>query len=246
MHAQPGRRARKVWHAEPAIEGALLAVFMISAIAFTVLLEHPDSPLGGIVASPVARRGVIGLGMAATAVVLIYSPWGRRSGAHMNPAATLALARLGLMPACSVPAYIAAQFLGGALGVWAAWQVFGPAVAHPSVRFAVTTPGPWGAGAAFTGEFAMTAVQMGAVLTASRARAWRPRAGLLAAGLLALYITVEAPVSGMSLNPARTLGSAVWAGDFTAIWVYFSAPVLGMLLAAETVRRMRPRDEVTS
>jgi aquaporin Z len=87
---------------------------------------------------------------------------------------------------------------------------------------------------------------MGAVLAASRAPAWRPRAGLVAAGLLALYITIEAPLSGMSLNPARTLGSAVWAGDFTAIWIYFSAPVLGMLLAAELIRSRHPGDRVTS
>ena len=68
---------------------------------------------------------------------------------------------------------------------------------------------------------------------------------MVAALLLALYITVEAPVSGMSLNPARTLGSALWAGQFTALWVYFSAPVLGMLLAAEVFFRMRPRNKVT-
>jgi aquaporin Z len=191
------------------------------------------------------RRLVTGLGMAATAIVLIYSPWGTRSGAHMNPAATLALARLGLVPSSSVPGYIAAQFAGGAVGVWVAWQVFGSLVEHPAVRFAITTPGRWGAGAAFAGELIMTAAQMGAVLAASRVPAWRSRAGVAAALLLALYITVEAPVSGMSLNPARTLGSAVWAGQFTSLWVYFSAPVLGMLLAAEVFRRMRPRDRVT-
>ena len=245
MHAEPCPRARTLGHAEFAIEGALLAVFMLSAIAFTVVVEHPASPVSAALVLPVLRRLVVGLGMAATAVVLIYSPWGQRSGAHMNPAATLALARIGLVPASAVPGYIAGQFTGGALGVWMAWQVFGPLVEHPAVRFAITTPGEWGTGAAFAGELAMTAGQMGAVLAASRVPAWRPRAGMVAAVLLALYITVEAPVSGMSLNPARTLGSALWAGQFTALWVYFSAPVLGMLLAAEVFRRMRPRDRVT-
>jgi aquaporin Z len=149
------------------------------------------------------------------------------------------------VPSSSVPGYISAQFAGGAVGVWVAWQVFGSLVEHPAVRFAITTPGRWGAGAAFAGELIMTAAQMGAVLAVSRLPAWRSRAGVAAALLLALYITVEAPVSGMSLNPARTLGSAVWAGQFTSLWVYFSAPVLGMLLAAEVFRRMRPRDRVT-
>jgi aquaporin Z len=245
MHAKPCPRARSLWHAEFAIEGALLAAFMISAIAFTVVVEHPASPVSGVIVMPVLRRLAVGLGMAATAIVLIYSPWGMRSGAHMNPAATLALARLGLVPPSSVPGYIAAHFVGGALGVWAAWQVFGSLVEHPAVRFAVTTPGRWGTGAAFAGELAMTACQMAAVLAATRIPSWRPRAGMVAALLLALYITVEAPVSGMSLNPARTLGSALWAGQFTALWVYFSAPVLGMLLAAEVFFRMRPRNKVT-
>ncbi|MDH4065507.1 MAG: aquaporin, partial [Acidobacteriota bacterium] len=191
------------------------------------------------------RRLVTGLGMAATAVVLIYSPWGMRSGAHMNPAATLTFARLGMVPRTSVAGYVAAQFVGGALGTWVGWQMFGPLVEHPAVRFAVTTPGPWGAGAAFAMELVMTAVQMGAVLAVARVPRWRSHAGLVAASLLVVFITVEAPVSGMSLNPARTLGSAVWAGQFTAVWIYFSAPVLGMLLAAEVIGRMRPRGKDT-
>jgi aquaporin Z len=148
---------------------------------------------------------------------------------------------VGLIPRASVPGYIAAQFAGGALGTWIGWQLFGPFVEHPAVRFAVTAPGPWGAGAAFAAEVAMTAGMMGAVLALSRLPAWKPRTGIVAASLVAIYITVEAPVSGMSLNPARTLGSAVWAGQFTALWIYFSAPVLGMLLAAEVFRRVSPR-----
>jgi aquaporin Z len=57
--------------------------------------------------------------------------------------------------------------------------------------------------------------------------------------LIATYITIEAPFSGMSMNPARTLGSALPAGVWTALWVYFTAPPLGMLLAAEVYQRTR-------
>jgi aquaporin Z len=243
MHPKECREARCLWHPEFAIEAALLGAFMISALAFTVLMEHPASPVTATVTSPLAKRLVIGLGMASTAVALIYSPWGMRSGAHMNPAVTLAFARLGLVPRSSVPGYIAAQFIGGIAGTWVGWQLFGPLVEHPAVRFAVTVPGPWGAGAAFAAELVMTSVLMAAVLAAARVPRWRPRAGLVAASLLVVFITVEAPVSGMSLNPARTLGSAVWAGHFAALWIYFSAPVLGMLLAAEAVgARRRGKD----
>ncbi|MBL8174663.1 MAG: aquaporin, partial [Bryobacterales bacterium] len=60
----------------------------------------------------------------------------------------------------------------------------------------------------------------------------------VAGGLVALYITVEAPISGMSMNPARSFGSAVAAGEWRALWIYFVAPPLGMLGAAEVyVRR---------
>jgi aquaporin Z len=79
---------------------------------------------------------------------------------------------------------------------------------------------------------AMTAFLMGAVLAAARNDTWRPRAGVIAAACVATFITLEAPVSGLSLNPARTFASAVWARDFTGLWIYFLAPALGMLAGA--------------
>jgi len=239
MHTQPCRRARCVWHPEYVFEAVLLGGFMVSALAFTVWLEHPASPLHAAIPSALIRRLIVGAGMGATAVVLIYSGWGQRSGAHMNPAVTLAFVRLGLVSRGTAAGYIVAQFVGGLLGVAAARALLGPAVAHTSVQFAITTPA-WGLAPAFAAELAMTAVLMSAVLTVSRADTWRPHAGLVAAGCVAVFITVEAPVSGMSLNPARTLASAVWAGEFTGLWIYFLAPALGMLLAAETSRHLHP------
>ena len=61
--------------------------------------------------------------------------------------------------------------------------------------------------------------------------------GLCAGLLVWTYITIEAPLSGMSINPARTFGSALLAGDFSGLWIYFTAPPLGMLLAAELYTR---------
>ena len=68
--------------------------------------------------------------------------------------------------------------------------------------------------------------------------------GLFAGALVATYITIEAPFSGMSMNPARTFGSALPAQVWTALWVYFTAPVLGMLLAAESYLRLTGSHEV--
>jgi aquaporin Z len=220
-------------------EAVLLATFMVAALAFTVLVQHPNSPVRAAIAPALARRLLIGLGMGATAITLIYSPWGRRSGAHMNPATTLTFARLGLVSRGTAFGYIAAQFAGGIIGVWLGKLAFGSPVEHVSVRFAVTTPDA-GLVLAFLAELAMTSVLMTAVLAAARSDTWRPRSGVIAAACVAIFITVEAPVSGMSLNPARTLASAVWAGEFTGLWLYFLAPALGMLLGAEIACHLYP------
>jgi aquaporin Z len=106
-------------------------------------------------------------------------------------------------------------------------------VAHPDVRYAVTVPGPGGATVAFAAELAISFVLMSMVLLVSNTPRLARYTGLFAGALVATYISFEAPLSGMSMNPARTLGSALPAGNWTALWVYFTAPPAGMLLAAQ-------------
>src|SRR5574342_342866 len=77
------------------MEAGGLGVFMLSACAFTVLLFHPESAMRQVVESPLVRRMLMGLAMGLTAVALVYSPWGRRSGAHLNPVVTFTFWRLG-------------------------------------------------------------------------------------------------------------------------------------------------------
>jgi aquaporin Z len=222
---------------EYVIEGACLGLFMLSACVFATLLEHPDSPVRRGVDASWLRRIPMGLAMGATAAALIYSRWGRRSGAHMNPATTLTFWRLGKVAGWDAVFYGIGQFAGGVAGVAAAAWLLGDRVAHPAVGFAATVPGPWGPGIAFQAEVALTFGLMATILTVSN----RPRVahltGLSAAVLVATYIVVEAPLSGMSMNPARTLGSAVFAQAWTGLWIYFGAPTIGMLLAAEWYRR---------
>ena len=225
---------------EYAIEGALLAIFMVSASAFTILVEHPRGLLSGVITDPLARRFVVGLAMGITAAVLIYSRWGARTGAHMNPAATLALSRLRGMPRRDVIGYVAGQFAGGVVGVAAAAALFGTSLAHASVNWVVTRPGPGGGAVAFIAECLMTLLLMTVVLRLSNHPRWAARTGIATAALLAAFITFEAPLSGMSLNPARTLGPALFARDFTGLWIYFLAPAAGMWLAAFTFSRHCP------
>jgi aquaporin Z len=224
---------------EYAIEAALLGGFMISACVFTVLLEYPRSPVHLALPDPLVRRALMGLAMGGTAVSLIYSPWGRRSGAHFNPATTVTFLRLGKVAPRDAVGYVLAQFAGAVAGVFAASLVLGELIADRATNFAATLPGGGGAAVAFPAEVAITFVLMSVILRVSNHPTRSGYTGLCAGALVALYITLEAPLSGMSMNPARTLGSAVFARDWTALWVYFTAPPLGMLLAAELYVRRR-------
>lgn len=217
---------------EYACEALGLGLFMLSACGFGVLLFHPGSPMIAVLPSPLARRALMGLAMAGTALVNIYSPWGKRSGSHLNPAVTLAFTQLGKVDPRDAAWYIAAQFVGGILGVMLATLVLARWIAHPDVHYVVTAPGEFGRSGAFVAEVIISLVLMATILALmSRAR-WQHFTGVAAAVLIALYITFESPVSGMSMNPARTLGSALPAHDWRALWIYFVAPPLGMLLGA--------------
>ena len=218
------------------IEAAGLALFMISAGAFGTLLEYPQSPVRGMLPDPLVRRALMGMAMGATAIGLIYSPWGRQSGAHFNPAVTLAFTRLGKVAPWDGVFYVIAQFAGGLAGVLAISAVLGNAFRRPPVEFIVTVPGSAGPLVAFLAEFAISSGLMLAVLyTSNRIRVMR-YTGLFAGALLAGYITIEAPFSGTSMNPARTLASAAPSGLWDGLWIYFSAPLLGMLIAVDTYR----------
>src|SRR5258706_11618574 len=104
---------------EYAIEAAGIAAFMASALGFTALLEHPGSPVHQAIASATLRRALMGLAMGSTAIALVYSPWGQRSGAHFNPALTFTYLRLGVVAPADALFYIASQFLGAIAGVFA-------------------------------------------------------------------------------------------------------------------------------
>jgi len=223
------------------IEVAALGTFMISAATMTVMLEHPESPLHGVVAEPMTRRVLMGIAMGFTAAAIIYSPWGRRSGAHMNPAVTLTFLRLGKIDGRDALAYVAAQFAGGVLGIALASFALARWIADPAVNYVVTAPGVFGHAAAFAGEALISFLMMLVVLTASNQRRVAPFTGVIVAMLIATFIALEAPISGMSMNPARSLGPDVVGDMWRGLWIYFVAPPFGMLAAAETFLRVRGR-----
>ena len=222
------------------IEAAGLGLFMVSATVCVALLEHPASPLHGWIASGDVRRALIGVAMGFTALALIYSPWGKRSGAHFNPAVTLTFFRLGKVAPRDLVGYVLAQFIGGTAGLALASYALGGLAAHPTVNYVATLPAgsPW---LAFGAEFFISGLLMTVVLQISNRPRLAPYTGMFAAACVALFITLEAPISGMSMNPARTFASFTHAGGWRDYWIYLLAPPLGMLSAAALYQAIATR-----
>jgi len=213
------------------IEAAGLGVFMVIAGICVMLVDTPGAVR--TVASPDIRRALIGLAMGLTAIAIIYSPWGRRSGAHLNPAVTVSFLRLGKIAPADAVFYIVAQFAGGASGTLLLSALAGERFTLPPVAAVATLPGSRGEAAAFAAEVAIAFGLMSTVLAANASARLMRWTGVCAGALVAFYIAIEAPLSGMSLNPARSVASALPSGLWHGIWIYLSAPLLGMLLAAE-------------
>jgi aquaporin Z len=219
------------------IEATLLGLFMMSASVFTILLEHPASPVEAALPDASLRRMLIGIAMGLTALTLILSPIGKRSGAHFNPAVTLTFWRLGKVQTWDAVFYVIAQFFGGIAGVALVAAIFPRWLADPSVNYVATQPGTAGVGVAFAAEFTISFMLMLTILNVSNHPRLSRYTPFFAATLVATFITFEAPLSGMSMNPARTFGSAFVGHIWTALWIYFTAPLLAMLCAAFAYRR---------
>ena len=221
------------------MEAGGLGIFMISASVFTTVIEHPGSPIRQWIASAFIRRIIVGIGMGLTAIGLIYSPWGKQSGAHLNPSVTITFFRLGKLTRPDAFFYVLAQFIGAGAGVLVSAFFLRRWISHPAVNYAVTVPGPKGASVAFAAELLISFVLMTMILFVSNGTRFPALTGVLSGILVATYISLEAPLSGMSMNPARTFGSSVFSQVWKGWWIYLTAPPIGMLAAAESYRRLR-------
>ena len=190
------------------------------------------------------QRALMGLIMGLTAIALIYSPWGQQSGAHLNPAVTLTFWRLGKVAGWDAVFYVLAQFAGGTLGVLVVLALLGALFAEPPVSYVATVPGAGGIALALLAETVISFGLMIAILFATNTPRLMRLTGVLAGVLVALYVTVEAPLSGMSMNPARSFASALPGNLWQGLWIYFVGPIAGMLLAALAYRLIRRTPEV--
>jgi len=232
------RAIREHWP-EYLMEAWGLGMFMVAAGFVATLLEYPHSAVHEMLADADMRRGFMGLAMGLTAIGIIYSPWGQQSGAHINPAVTLTFLYLGKVAKWDAVFYIVAQFIGGTLGVLLVIAVLGQSFANMPVLYVVTVPGPAGTWVAFSAEFAMSAGLMLTILLLMNSQRYERFTGVSAGILVAAYIAFEAPLSGMSINPARTFASAAPSGVWDHVWIYYTAPPLGMFTGAMLYRLIK-------
>jgi aquaporin Z len=220
---------RRHWP-EYVIEGWALGMFMVSACVATVLLYDPRAPTFHVIDNAFWKRVVMAAAMSGTAVAIIYSPWGKRSGAHMNPAFTLSFWVMGKIKTVDAVWYAVFQTIGGVMGSLLAYVLTGGLVTDPHANWAVTVPGPDGVGAALFSELIIAFIMMYVVAVTLNSR-FDSYTGIAAGCLIFLYVLYESPYSGFGMNPARSFASALPADTWTAFWIYLVAPPAGMLTA---------------
>lgn len=225
------------------IEAWGLGTFMVSAGIFATMIYSPTSTLYNLVPNNFIRGLLMGVAMGITAIAIIYSPWGKRSGAHINPAVTITFFRLKKITIFDALAYIISQFIGGLIGIILVAILLGNSFTEPPINYVVTVPGRWGAIAALIAEFFLSLGLMLVVLFTSNSDRLSKYTGVFSGILVAIYIAVEAPISGMSINPARTFASSFPSQIWDGFWIYYFAPPLAMLIAAEIYLRypQKPR-----
>ena len=224
--------SREEW-SDPRLEwrrlfSELLGTFLLVFVAAGGGLLHAQGQIS--LASPVVAPGLM-----VMAIILFM---GAVSGAHLNPAVSLAFAMRGDFPWRRVPGYIGVQLLGASLASLFLLAVFGD-VGH----LGATLPGPgyenW---QALLMEVALTAGLVSVILgTASAAQNVGSIAALGVGGYIALAGLWAAPVSGVSMNPARSFGPALVGGDFSSYWVYVAGPIAGALIAVAFAYILRGR-----
>ena len=206
---------------------------------FATLFQHPVSPIRHLLPNYIVRRACFGISVGATIVAIVLTPWGKQSGGHFNPAMTFAFYWLGKVKLWDAIFYGVAQFAGATAGVNIATLLLLGAPGDSTIRYAATLPGMYGTGVAFIAEVAISCALMLTVLFASNHKILWRYTPYFVGTLYAVFITLETPLSGMSMNPARTFGSAFRGRYWHALWVYFLGPTLGMLVAAEFFLRVR-------
>jgi aquaporin Z len=222
---------------------AFLVFAGVSAVVFNF---GTGSPLAQVLPDPGIRRLITGLLFAGSGALIAISPLGKLSGGHINPVVSLAFWAQGKMHHLDLGGYISGQLLGAIIGSLLVALVWGGRAA--SVGYGATVPGAgyplW---VVFLIEVSLTFLLVFSIflfVSTHRLMRWTP---LMVWILVAVMVWLEAPISGTSLNPARSFGPALVSWTWHDHWLYWVAPPLGALLAVGAFRffPMGKRDVLT-
>lgn len=204
------------------------ALLLGVGLSFVILNSGAGSPVAALMPNDGVRRAVTGFLFGVTGALIAVSPVGKISGAHINPVVTLAFHLKGKLCGRDAAGYMAAQFIGAILGSLPllAWGAMGR-----SVEWGTTTPGAgtpvW---VALLGEVVTTVGLIVGLFVFLGHKRLRPFTPLLFPFLYALMVFAEAPLSGTSTNPARSLGPSVVFGIWSGWWIYFIGPLAGTFI----------------
>lgn len=193
---------------------------------------------GAIITSVEFEGSLTGIGVPAVfglvIMVMVYAT-GHLSGAHINPAVTIAFAATRHFPPSEARAYIGAQTLGATLAALALWAIW---PSQPA-ELGATVPSV-GVGSALVYEFVMTAILMFVIMAvATDTRAVGAAAAIAIGGVIALDALFGGPLTGASMNPARSFGPALVSGEWESFWIYLVGPGLGALAGAGAYQLVR-------
>lgn len=209
--------------------GTAMMIFIgLSAVAINFGV---GSPMSQFIPDAKIRLLLTAVLFAGGGTAIVYSPLGRRSGGHLNPAVTLLFWLMKKIKTHDAITYMLAQLAGAILGSFLVYKFWGSLAV--STHLGVTTPGDGtSALTAFSVEVIMTFLLCFLILWMLSAAGWAPYTGLTVGVLVVGLVYFGAGVSGTSINPARSLGPAIVIKFFKSIGIYLTAPFLGSILAA--------------
>jgi aquaporin Z len=218
------------------------AIMMTVGIGAVTLMWSQGSVMRELIPSDPLRRLLTGIMFASGGTAVVLSPLGQRSGGHLNPAVTLAFWWKGQVTTADALAYVVAQVLGAMLGVYVVAAVAGPAAR--SVQLGLTLPGAgYSTMFAFGAEALITFLLVFLIVYCVNNQRVARKTPYLAGALVAFLVFVEAPVSGTSLNPARSLAPALLTRVYSDQWLYLLAPSLGAVVAVMLFSHLFGRDK---
>jgi aquaporin Z len=218
------------------------ALLVLIGLSLVILMFGAGSPIARVLPNEGVRRLITGFLFGTTGALIALSPIGMESGAHINPVVTLAFRLMGKLDLRTTLGYIAAQLIGAVLGSLPLllWGSMGK-----SVEYGATAPGPGvRLSAAFLGETITTFTMITLLAVFLGFRRIRRFTPAIFPPLYAIMVWAEAPISGTSTNPARSLGPAVVSGQWQGWWLYWIGPMAGMLVAVLACSFLAKRIEV--